>query len=144
MDKQTIISLAIELLKEGKTTKIVANGISMFPLLHPGDILTIQPTQEITIGDIVVFKAETSLIAHRVVKIFDNKIYCKGDSLFSVDKPFLLNETLGKVIERQRDGKTIKNTSLSHRLFAKIIPYTGKYPSLLFRWWAILWLKLRK
>lgn len=144
MDKAQIINLSIEILNQGKTTEIIANGISMFPLLRPGDILKIQPKVPIKTGDIIVFKGETTLIAHRIKLISGDKIYCKGDSLFSMDTPITFQEVLGKVIARKRKGKIKPVTNWLHRLFSRFLPYTGKYISFIFRWWAILWLKTQQ
>lgn len=144
MDKQSIINLAIQLLKEGKTTELVANGISMFPMLHPGDTLIIQPRQNIKLGDVIVFKGSDILVAHRIVRIENDQVYCKGDSLFSMDPPIFIEDILGKVVERRRQNKVKSLDTGIRKLFAKQMPKTRKYPSLLFRWWALIWLKVHK
>nr|WP_321408336.1 S26 family signal peptidase [uncultured Carboxylicivirga sp.] len=143
MDKNDFINIIVDLLKEGKTTEIQAHGISMFPLLLPGDKLKISPEGNYTKGDIIVFKGTETLIAHRIITISDTKVMCKGDSLFSADPILSQQDILGKVI-----GRTRKNSyqSVNHWIFRiskQLMPHLGKFPRVIIRYNALLYLKLK-
>ncbi|MCU4163582.1 S24/S26 family peptidase [Carboxylicivirga caseinilyticus] len=142
MDKNDFINIIVDLLKEGKTTEIQAHGISMFPLLLPGDKLKISPERTYAKGDIIVFKGKETLIAHRIISISNTKVICKGDSLFSTDPILSEQGILGKVI-----GRTRKNSyrSVNHWIFRfakQLMPRLGKFPRVIIRYTAILYLKL--
>ncbi len=144
MDKYTFINIAINLLSEGRTTEIPAYGISMFPILLPGDVLTIHPETYYQTGDIVVFKGASTLIAHRIIKIKDSTITCKGDSMIATDQPLKQSAILGKVIARNRKGKYRSVNHWTFRLAKRIMPHSGKYPTLIIRFLSLVYLKLTK
>lgn len=80
-------------------------GSSMAPILAAGKTVRVIPThgRDIQIGDIVCFKKQGGLTAHRVVKVsFDHAsgqshILTKGDNRKVVDPPLPLQEILGKI-----------------------------------------------
>jgi len=144
LDKNSIINIAIELLKEGQTTEILAHGISMFPFLLPGDRLKISPTQTFTNGDIVIYKGAETLVAHRIIKMEKEIVICKGDSLYIPDPSLLKNNILGVVIGRTRNNSYRSFSHWKYKFAKKTMPILGKYPRILIRYTALAYLKIKK
>src|SRR3989344_3319709 len=75
---------------------------SMWPVLKQGDMVFIkgiQSSDQIQVGDIIVFKNKTNgtLTIHRVVKLGD-KITTKGDANFSEDVPVDYQDVIGETL----------------------------------------------
>jgi signal peptidase I len=86
-------------------------GKSMFPLLQNKDLLEVDKTSNISIGDIVLFsdKENETWIAHRVIKIQNNCMYTKGDNNQKQDDGYINKEkVLGVVTACWRNGKCIR------------------------------------
>jgi signal peptidase I len=88
-------------------------GKSMSPLILPSDKVVIAKASSLKINDIVVFKKEKRLIAHRLIYISPTKdfLVTKGDNNLKSDGKIKPSQLLGKVNFIKRNGKTIK---LSH------------------------------
>ncbi|MEM0026580.1 MAG: signal peptidase I [Ignisphaera sp.] len=60
-------------------TIAVVEGYSMYPLLHDGDIVLIIPSDNIHLGDIIIFRNDyNEFVIHRVIGI----INCSGKNLY--------------------------------------------------------------
>jgi hypothetical protein len=95
----------------GKVVSIPVAGTSMFPVLKPGDRLSVLCVHEsFRIGQVLVILGESAPIVHRVVDSFETgqgKTYVtKGDNSRSLDRPVSLSEILGKVETIERKGRT--------------------------------------
>jgi hypothetical protein len=88
-------------------------GKSMSPLILPSDKVIIAKASFLKINDIVVFKKEKRLIAHRLIYISPTEdfLVTKGDNNLKSDGKIKPSQLLGKVNFIKRNGKTIK---LSH------------------------------
>lgn len=99
-------------------------GTSMFPAVLPGDVLIVhrKGMGQILPGDIVVFKCDDRLFAHRVVGLTDQNgapcVVTSGDSLREVDRPVFAHELLGRVTSIVRGPRQI---SPQVTLFQKLI-----------------------
>jgi len=65
--------------------ELPATGGSMDPLIHAGDMLTIQclPPDELQPGDVICFRADHGFIAHRMIKRDSSnpaRVFEKGDA----------------------------------------------------------------
>lgn len=74
-----------------QVTIAVVEGYSMYPLLHDSDIVLLLPSNNIHLGDIIVFRNDyNELVIHRVVGIINcssKKLYVtKGDNNQFVDQ----------------------------------------------------------
>jgi len=112
---------AIALLREymgnkNNALRLPSAGNSMFPLLRPGDTLTIQPANisQLAIGDMVVFAHEGMLLCHRVIAKhrFTSQgpaVITKSDISASADPASTQEKLLGKVvaIQKSRSCRTI-------------------------------------
>jgi len=98
------ISLFIELLSSVGEACLCALGSSMIPAVLPGDTLRVQrcTSNDIGVGDVVMFTRDGRLFAHRVVSRKRGTLVTQGDNLESPDAPVLDSEFLGRVVSVER------------------------------------------
>ncbi len=102
----TLDLLAVDLLRQGRKLKIRLSGASMFPCLVSSDMAVVIPAGEkITRGDIVAFASGEKVILHRVRKITNKNVICKGDSNCFYDEPVETENIAGKLHHIERKGK---------------------------------------
>jgi len=116
MDKKDIaITLLKEKITQGELCKLrIRSRWSMYPLFEKQGALKIRSVliKDLCLGDIVVYKKDQDLIAHRYIRITKTQsgkaIITKGDSAASFDPYVVLEEELlGKVISFTAADKTI-------------------------------------
>lgn len=103
----------------------------MHPYLQDGDILELNAANpDLKKGDIVVFKQNGSLFAHRIVSVSSTKIVTRGDAVSSPEK---LNKSdiIGKVIARFRNDKYANLEGYTAICYAALLPFS--------RSWLRLW-----
>jgi len=72
--------------KTGKPFEITISGSSMRPILFDGDTVTICRKSEYNVGDILVFSYKgNEILAHRLLKIENDRYFCKGDNSFRLE-----------------------------------------------------------
>jgi len=98
MDTNKLLMLMKARSKSGKPFEMTVSGVSMLPFLKEGDTLTVQQLDKYEIGDILVFpyKNEGTLV-HRLLKIEDGWLYCKGDNAFRTED-ITVEQAFGKVV----------------------------------------------
>ena len=126
--------LISDLLANGLKVKFRAPGYSMYPTILHEDVITVEPVrpEEVQVGDIVLYRNENSVIAHRVIKI-ENKssihtdsqssvispqsfFILRGDARPACDDPINAEQILGKVVSVERNGRCMNSYSLKIRL----------------------------
>lgn len=102
------------LLSTGCSLRFRASGRSMYPTIRHGEMVTVVPVApaEIKRGDIVLYRSERGVIAHRVegVRRKSGRIFClrlRGDASDSCDRPVQPEQVLGKVQSVERAGQQI-------------------------------------
>ena len=137
--------LLISLLRSGKTVDVPAQGLSMFPVLLPGDMLRVIPAKpaDLKRGMIVVYESEDKIISHRFIKIRESKLICKGDGLRSYDSPFPTDRLLGIVTARTRNGILTHLTNRLRRTTGTCMSYITPITGYLFYYLRYLWYKLK-
>jgi hypothetical protein len=105
---------SVELLRGGKSVRFRAPGWSMHPTIRDGEAITVQPVQPAAVkrGDIVLYRCDRGVVAHRVVRIEkragDNPLYVlRGDGPGAVDEPVEPAQVLGRVVSVERAGVRI-------------------------------------
>lgn len=112
-----LIDVVESLLDENRTLSFRMHGNSMYPTLKEGDLGQVDKCrpEDLKIGDIVVFKSQEKLVAHRLIEIFYLKTVkmfrTKGDKNVHNDLPFSADELVGKMISFQRKGRIHKINS---------------------------------
>lgn len=81
----------------GYTAFKIATG-SMEPTIKIGNRVIIKLTYDVKENDIIVYKNENNYVCHRVEKINNEKIICKGDNNNVEDNEILRSNVIGKVI----------------------------------------------
>ena len=55
-----------DLLPWGSLVSFKVASWSMFPTIHKGDLIEIEPVASLRVGDVVVFRSRDALVCHRV------------------------------------------------------------------------------
>jgi hypothetical protein len=124
--------LAGEVLRSTGKLRLQVTGWSMLPTVMPGETLEIESlgnggvSRQVSRGDIVLFRRDGRLFAHRVVAVASgpDQIVTRGDGMPQADPPLDSSDVLGKVSCILRDGKSRKPSvrlSLSQRAVAAAI-----------------------
>lgn len=96
----------MHLLENGLDVRISTIGLSMFPLIAPGDRIIITPQKDLNIGDLIVFARADTMICHRLAQVYTRdgiEYYCtRGDNCSAHDKPVTSDHVIGKVIRIER------------------------------------------
>jgi len=106
-----LLDLAETLLDENHPLNFNMQGYSMYPTLREGDTGIVEKwnPNDLLVGDIVVFKANGKLVAHRLVKIeLRNGLRlftAKGDKNTYTDEPFTSDAFVGKITSFQRNNR---------------------------------------
>ena len=107
--------IGFSLLAEGKTIRVRADGLSMYPSLKPGSVIYIEPFKQGTEpvpGEIIAWKREAGFVVHRLVRRFEKEniryIITMGDSSIAEDEPVPENQIAGRVIRVENpEGKPV-------------------------------------
>ena len=85
------IDVSIELLRQGKSVRFRAPGLSMHPTIKEGETITVEPVAPFDIkrGDILLYIVGRKIIAHRVVSIKKEK----SDSISHSSANFAIQST---------------------------------------------------
>ena len=95
--------LFLEVLKSSGQAKLAVTGTSMLSSIWPGDVLEVrrQNAAEICPGEVVLFKRDGRLLAHRVVAKVGGPertlLITRGDRLRMPEPPVSPEELLGRV-----------------------------------------------
>lgn len=84
-------------------------GSSMLPAIQAGDVLTVQRqnSHELRSGQVILYKRNGKLTAHRIVRVLDDGFLTRGDSLPKCDLPVQWSEVVGRVVGVHRNGSSV-------------------------------------
>jgi signal peptidase I len=110
----------------GERHTISISGHSMVPAIHDGDrVLVAHGCAGVRRGDVVVFRLDGLLIAHRVLHVKDGadgkKFVTKGDNAGQVDPHVSPREIVGQVLAIERDGQHISLQTFPWRALGWLI-----------------------
>jgi signal peptidase I len=133
----------LNLLEKGISVDVTAQGLSMFPVLLPDDVLRVKPVKagRLNRGRIIVYEVQAKVISHRFIKIKNGKVICKGDGLLYSDAPVEPGAVLGVVIARTRKNKTTYFNTKRSAIFGQIISYITPLTGFLFHYLGRAWYK---
>lgn len=147
-DAKIFPELVSDLLNNGHRVKFRAPGYSMYPTILHEDVITVEPVKAsaVKVGDIVLYRDQQSLIAHRFIKILKRseknsrsapqgpldrsdsptgvitstsetlRFILRGDARPISDNPITAEQILGKVVSVERNGRCINPYSLKFKL----------------------------
>ena len=123
-----LLDLTAELLSRGTTVRFRSSGRSMYPSIREGELITVEPVvaSDVTLGDIVLYRSEKGVIAHRVVgtspaqsSVLSPQYFLRGDASLSRDEPVTPEQILGRVIRVERDGRSVALATRGAKLWYK-------------------------
>jgi signal peptidase I len=153
IDREKIYpELIVDLLMNGHRVKFRAPGYSMYPTILHEDVITVEPVDPsaVRVGDIVLYRNENSLIAHRVIKILKRSernsrsapqgpqdrsappieaglstsetllFILCGDARPACDDPVAAEHILGKVVLVETNGRNINPYGFKAKLISNV------------------------
>ena len=140
-----LLDLTTELLSQGTTVRFRPSGRSMYPSIREGELITVEPVvvSDVTLGDIVLYRSQRGLIAHRVIgtgqalsptqssvlspqsssaqsSVLSPHYFLQGDASLSWDEPVEAHQILGRVIRVQRNGRSVALASRGAKMWHKV------------------------
>jgi hypothetical protein len=106
-------SVLDEGLANGAAVRFRAEGLSMYPTIRDGEMVTVVPIvpADVICGDILLCRHGARLLAHRVVAIASSAgtrtFSLRGDAKSACDAPVDGRALVGKVIDVQRHSRRI-------------------------------------
>ena len=93
--------------RTGKQLRVTVTGGSMRPVLLPGDIVIVDPSQGeyLDAGDVITFMEDGTLLTHRVVQVQEDRLVTKGDGTPYPDSAIFARQVIGPVVARERAGR---------------------------------------
>jgi hypothetical protein len=103
--------LVSEVARSAGQVRLQVHGASMLPALWPGDVLTVQRCScgDLRPGQLLLFRRNGTLTAHRVVRAGAASAITRGDALPACDEPVQAGEVVGQVVEVLRNGRIISS-----------------------------------
>jgi len=121
-------ALCCELVEEVARTagevRLKVTGGSMLPAIWPGDVIAVERCSfaELEPGQIVLYRHEGRLTAHRIQRISPSHVITRGDSVPSCDPPVGASGVVGRVASILRNGRAIQpGWSFFHRTVSSIL-----------------------
>lgn len=89
--------------------RLRVTGASMIPAVWPGDVITVRHCDlaELQPEQIVLFRRDGKLTAHRIQLVSSDHLITRGDSLPCFDPPVEPSEIVGRVVSISRGGRNI-------------------------------------
>lgn len=127
-----LVDISTELLNLGYSVRFRAAGSSMHPTIADGELITVEPVTPSNLkpGDIVLYRLDWGIIAHRVVRILRIKgsapcFILQGDAAGACDYPVDEQQVLGKVASVERCGRSIDLYSRQAKIFRTAYVYAS-------------------
>ena len=121
------VSVSIDLLARGHKVHFRAPGWSMHPSIRDGKAITVVPVSplEVRRGDIVFYRCNSNVFAHRVVSIENQEedvllFTLRGDALGSPDESVASHQILGKVVSVERGGHNVDPYSWRAKVYQRV------------------------
>jgi hypothetical protein len=101
--------LTADVVRNFGEVRLQVTGASMLPYVWPGDVVTIQrrDSAELRPGQIVLYRRDEKLVAHRVKFILGDRLITQGDSVPHCDSPVSASEVIGQLVDILRNGRRI-------------------------------------
>ena len=119
----------------------------MLPLIQPGDqVLVAHGSDNLRRGDIIVFLQGEKMIAHRLLRIHNDKtgvtFITKGDNTSYLDSPLATQQVVGRVLKIKRGDRWVAVDTWTWRRGGWLIATTMLGWTTLYGWGRRLMLRL--
>jgi signal peptidase I len=110
-DSNLLVAVLDDALTTGAVVRFRAEGTSMHPTIHDGDVITVAPVSgaQVVNGDVLLCRHDNRMLAHRVVgttgRGSDTSFYLRGDAKAACDAPVRADAIVGRVISTCRNGR---------------------------------------
>jgi hypothetical protein len=86
--------------------RLKLTGTSMMTSMWPGDVVSVSKVEdsELNVGQIVLYRDAGRLIAHRIVRMSDDWLITRGDSMSQCDCPVHRSDVICHVTKISRNG----------------------------------------
>ncbi len=121
--------LAHEVLDRGGCLRFKVGGYSMYPLIHNGDTVLVEPKRpvELEVGDIVLYQGSSgNYVVHRLVQKNSLFLTTRGDNLNYCDAPISGDWVMGKVVQIESCGKRVKLTGWTGRMLGRCVAWLAR------------------
>ena len=131
LDPPAFADLAAEFLGRGIGVRFTARGSSMWPFIHDGDVLVVEPAagETLRVGDVVLYRAGGGVMAHRLVgrTAIDEQpvLIIRGDGSRGAGDRVRPEQVLGRATQREHGGT--------------VTDLDGWWPRLVARLWISFW-----
>jgi hypothetical protein len=123
-------------LDKGTSCRFRATGVSMFPFIRGGDVVTVSPLPHTPLrhGDVAaaLLPGNSGVVLHRVVGRRRGLYLIKGDARTEVDGWIPRHDLLGRVTSVERAGKSITFGLGRERVLVAALTRSGLLPRLVF------------
>jgi hypothetical protein len=111
-----VLSIAREAIAVAGSVRVRASGMSMWPTIHDGSLVTlVEVRSEVRPGQIVLVDWGGNPVLHRVVKIDQGALYTAGDACLELDPPTSLDKVCALATSLSDDRGVVTLTgSLEH------------------------------
>ena len=127
MSHDAFVSVSLDLLVRGHEVRLRAPGWSMHPTIRDGEAITVVPVSPLKVrrGDIVFYRCNGNVFAHRVVLIEKQeedalRFTLRGDALGSPDESVASHQILGKVVSVERGGHSVDLYTLRAEVLRRV------------------------
>ena len=119
-DSRQFTEVARLVLERGYGVRFPAEGLSMGPTIRNGETILVEPVrgEDVRRGDILLYRWERGVRAHRVVRIFASA-FAGGDPVFLLrgdaggeDELVRADGIVGRVVSLERDERRIRLSGL--------------------------------
>lgn len=99
MQQMILYNILRSQLNNNRDVNITVTGVSMEPSLYASDSVTVHRAEAYEVGDILVFLYKNNeLLIHRLLRIKDQRYFCKGDNAFRLED-VAYEQIFGKVVK---------------------------------------------
>jgi len=137
-----LIDLLSAVLEKGARFRFQVKGFSMSPFIKDGDVVTVSPLSERSLGrgDVVAFisPATRNLVVHRLVGKRGNSYLIKGDNTPETDGSIVEANILGCVSKVERNGTRVFLGLGPERFLLAILTRTELLLPLLHPMWRLV------
>jgi len=142
--EQACCDLVVDVIRNAGSASLRVTGCSMLPAIWPGDVVTVErhASNQLQPGRIILFSRDGRLTTHRIVRVSQEHIVTRGDSLPALDVPVQHTDVVGQVAGICRNGhpvnpqytlfqrlisSVLRNSELCFRLFQRLTSYRRRF-----------------